>query len=313
MRVRTGSSLITIICCSVASVAQAAAPLQPLKPWGVNYGATQCTATRTFGDPASPVTLGIVPSLSGSTYVLQVSEPQPGPHFAQEADGTVDFGGGAIRSEALYFGAGGVNVRAHQFRIMAAEMEKARSASSVSLRGVNGASFDLTLADMPALLDALRKCTDDLQRSWNLGGGLRTPQAPLGNITDMFVTSDLPREAMEKQKTTQYQVLVDEKGAVAGCDVLAPSGSALVDTEGCQLVSERARFKAALDTSGKAVRSVWTSPRVTWRTNTQALDNGCSTMGGSGASLNLCGQSPTANMLEKSGYGGGAPGRTPPR
>ena len=313
MRVRTGSALITILCCGSLASSASGAPLQPLKPWSLDHGSTQCTAARAYGDASAPVTLGIVPSLSGTTYMLQVSEPRPGPHFAQDSDGSVDFGKGPIKAGVLYFGAG-VDQSALQFRLMASQMEQASSASTMHLQGPNRTEFELALADMPTVLDALRKCTDDLERSWNVRGSFRKPQAPLGNITDMFVTSDMPPDAMKKQRDgTQYQLMVDETGAISGCDVLVPSGSALIDTTGCQLVRERARFKPAMDTTGKAVRSVWTSPRVTWRINQQVSDNGCQTSGTSGTQISACGQSATDRMIERSGYGGGAPGRTPPQ
>jgi hypothetical protein len=293
MRVLTGSSLVSVLYFSLATPATAA-PLQPAEKWNVDYGATQCTAARDFGDAANPITLGIVPSLSGTTYTLMVSEQQAGPHFAQEANGTVDFGRGPIRSEALYFGGSGVKMRAHQFRILAQELEQARSAASVSLKGVGGARFDFALSDMPGVLDALHKCTADLQRSWNVGGNSRTAQAPLGNISDLFTTNQLPPELIRKQQQdrAQYQLLVDEKGAVAACDVLVTSGSAMIDTIGCQLISGTARFKPAMDAAGQRVRSVWTSPRVTWRTNSEALSSGCRATTSGGADVSSCGQTP---------------------
>jgi hypothetical protein len=262
------------------------------------------------------VTLGVVPSVSGGTYVLQVGEQEAGPRFAQESDDTVDFGSGAIPSAAIYFGANGVKMRAHQYRITATQIEQARSAATVSMRG-KGATFEFALSDMPAVLDALRTCTADLQRAWNLGASAGKEVKPIGDVRAIFTTTDLPREAMEKQQPdrARYQLLVDEKGAVAGCDVLVPSGSALIDIEGCQLVAERAKFKPAADAAGKAVRSVWISPPVTWRTNQEAFDNGCQVVSGSGASANMCGQSPTQNMLGRApalGASGVPGGSTPP-
>src|SRR5436190_1511328 len=145
MGIRTGSSLIALICCcSIAAPAQAA-PLQPLKPWALDYGATQCTAARSYGDASAPVTLGIVPSLSGTTYMLQVSEPRPGPHFAQDSDGTVDFGKGPIKSGILYFGGNDAKQSAFQFRLMASQMEQARAASTMDLRGPNRTEIELAL------------------------------------------------------------------------------------------------------------------------------------------------------------------------
>ena len=309
MRIRTGSSIIAILCCSATPAL--AAPLQPTAKWAVNYGATQCTAQRPYGPASAPVTLGIVPSVSGGTYVLQVGEQEMGPRFAQESDDTVDFGAGAIPSAAIYFGANGVKMRAHQYRISATQMEQARAAANVTLRG-KGATFEFALTDMPAVLDALRTCTADLQRTWNVGAVTGKQVTPIGDVHALFTSNDLPRTAMDKQQPerARYQLLVDEKGAVAGCDILVPSGSALIDTEGCQLVSERARFKPAVDAAGKAVRGVWTSPPVTWRTNQQAFDNGCQAVGSGGASVSMCGQSPSANMLQKGPFSG-VPGRTP--
>lgn len=313
MYIRTGSSLAAIIYLSMATPSIAAS-LQPADKWAVNYGATQCTATRPYGSATAAVTLGLVPSVSGGTYVLQVGEQEVGPRFAQESDDTVDFGTGAIPSAAIYFGANGVKMRAHQYRITAVQMEQARSAATLSLRGKD-ASFEFALSDMPAVLDALRTCTADLQRTWNVGATAGKQVTPIGDVHALFTSNDLPRAAMDKQQPdrARYQLLVDEKGTVAGCDVLVPSGSALIDTEGCQLVSERAKFRPAADAAGKAVRGIWTSPPVTWRTNQQTFDNGCRSVSGSGADVNMCGQSPTANMVERSGVGGGAPGRTPPQ
>jgi hypothetical protein len=243
--------------------------------------------------------LGIVPSVSGGTYLLQVGEQEMGPRFAQEFNGTVDFGTGPITTGALFFGADRAKMRAHQFRIPAAQMEYARLASTVRLSEAKGATFEFELSEMPAVLDTLRNCTADLQRSWNVGVAPNKEVKPTGDVRAIFTTTDLPADAMQKQQPdrAQYQLLVDEKGAVMGCDILVPSGSPLVDTEGCQLASERAKFKPATDALGNAVRSVWTSPRITWRTNQEAFDNGCRSVGGSGAGVNMCGQSPTENML----------------
>jgi hypothetical protein len=272
-----------------------AAPLQPIDKWGIDYGATQCTAARAYGNAASPTLLGIVPSLSGSTYVVVVSEPLAGPNFAQEAAGTLDFGTGTIRTDALYFGSRGVNTRVQQFRISAAEMEKARAASAISLRGVNNAQFEFALSNVSEVIDALRRCTADLQRSWNLAGS--TQIRPIGDVRGLFTTNDLPKDALQRQEDkAQYQLLVDEKGAVAGCDVLVPSGSAVLDSVGCQQIRGRAKFKAAKDANGKPVRGVWTSPQVTWRSTYEAFDNGCRTLSAGGGDVNSCGQTPMQGM-----------------
>lgn len=256
-------------------------------------------AARPYGLASTPVTLGIVPSVNGGTYILQIGEEEAGPHFAVESDEMVDFGSGAIPSASLYFGANGGKMRAHQYRVTAAQMEQARSAPSVSFGGPRETRFEFALSDMPPVLDALRTCLADLQRTWNVSGtGVKEPR-PVGDIRAIFTSNDLPVDAMKKQQPerAQYQLLVDEKGAVIGCDILVSSGSALIDTEGCELVAERARFKPAIDESGKAVRSVWTSPRVTWRTNQEAFDNGCRSVSGGGSAVDMCARPPMERLL----------------
>src|SRR5436309_9772496 len=95
--------LLAVVCSSIAASATAAV-LQPITNWDVDYGETQCTAGRSFGSASAPTLFAIVPSLGGDTYKLIVSVPRPGPRFAEEMQGTVDFGHAQIKSWLLYYG-----------------------------------------------------------------------------------------------------------------------------------------------------------------------------------------------------------------
>ena len=79
---------------SAASVAATPGLLQPFEKWNVDYGDTQCTAGRSFGDPANPTMLVILPALSGNSYELMISVPRAGPAYAHETHGAIDFGQG---------------------------------------------------------------------------------------------------------------------------------------------------------------------------------------------------------------------------
>jgi TonB family protein len=259
-------SIMAVALFSFATSAHAS-PLKPIENWDIDYGETQCTAARSFGTAADPLILGIVPSISGNTYELLVSSQQYGPKFAEESQGSVSFGKAAIPSWMLHYGGNGVKRTIDQYRITAAQMEQARSAIAVELHSSRNGDYAFALSDMPALLDGLRKCTEDLQQYWNMNRDDALARPAVGDMRSVFKGGDYPSEAVrrEQQGTAQYQLLVDEKGAVAGCDVLRPSGIAALDSTGCEVIKERAKFSPAIDKQGKPVRSVVTTPPVQWR------------------------------------------------
>ena len=181
---------------------------------------------------------------------------------------TLDFGHGKIRSWLLYYGRQGVKLTNYEFRVQATEMEQARSAAIFDLHADYSFDFEFALPDMPALLDALSKCTADLQQYWNIGEKQLEPptQGAKGDLRMIFDSSDYPSEAVARgqEGKAQYQLLIDEKGAVAGCDILVESGVPIIDVMGCQVMKERAKFRPSADSHGKAMRSVMTTPPVVW-------------------------------------------------
>jgi TonB family protein len=255
-------------CVSTAGDAAPAPTLQPLKQWVVDYGDTQCTALREFGDAANPIVFGIVPSPDGGTYELLVKRPRSGPDFAEEMPGTVDFGKGPIKAWLLYFGTKKGRSSLYQYRISAEEMVQARSAPAVTLHADGGEDFSFRLAVMPALLDGLKKCTADLQQYWNMygqtSGKMATPSK--GDIRRIFSADDYPSDALRRDQEglAQYMLLIDEKGSVAACHVMKPSGVPILDAMGCQVIRQRAKFAPAVDANGKPMRSTYVTPPIRW-------------------------------------------------
>ena len=246
-----------------------AKPLQPVSPWDLDYGQTQCIASRNYGDAAKPTTLAIRQSPNGETYEIVVLRPGPSPEFAEELKGAVDFGHGPLEAWLLHFGPQKTKADLYQFRISAADMAQARSADKITLRIPGTPEMSFALASMPQLLDGLEACTADLKRYWNMGGeksGLIAKPAR-GDLRDLFNSSDYPDAAIaqDQEGDAQYLLLVDEKGKVAGCQVLLASGVPMLDAMGCAVIQERGGFTPALDKSGKPVRSTVVTPKVRWR------------------------------------------------
>lgn len=263
------ASSVSILLSPIIGTAVLGSPLQPSDKWVVDYGNTQCTAARSFNSPAGQTVLGIVPALSGSSYRLLVSVERTGPAFAKEREGAVDFGRGAIHQRVLYYGGTGVKLTVYQYRVSASDLEEGSSGGEVRLWSDGGEHYTFALSNMPAVLNALRECNSDLQRLWNMSG---TPEpsivdAPAGDVRSLFTRSDYSTEAVSQseQGSTQYQLLIDERGAVARCDVLASSRDPSLDATGCDIIRERAKFRPALDARGNAIRSVFTALPVTWR------------------------------------------------
>jgi len=260
------ASLILTVATSPSAGAE---PLTPIKPWNVDYGEAQCLAMREYGKADDPQTLAIRPAPNGETYELIVVRKRSGPTFAEILKGTVEFGWDApVKAWLLHYGVKGTKADFYQFRISAAEMDRSRTARSVTLNPGDRPKISFSLENMQALLKSLDECTADLKRYWNMDakdGAVAIPSK--GDIRTVFTDEDYPSEALGRNQegAAQFLLLIDEKGKVAGCHVAKPSGVPALDGMGCQVIRERAKFRPALDRQGKPVRSSVITPPVTWR------------------------------------------------
>ena len=299
MRFALAAAALTMAWSSTAMSANVPV-LQPTESWALDYGDSQCTAARSFGDRSAPVVLAFVPSLTANSDNLVVSVPQEGPAFARVVRGSIDFGRGPVSTDILYYGQKHVKQSAYQLRLSAADLAALASAPSVSVHAGN-ANYAFALSDMPALTASLAKCSADLQQYWNSDGrNIRNPaRMPSGDIRSLFSKDDYPTEALKRESQgrprgnpAQFQLLVNEKGAVGGCSVLTPSGDPVLDSTFCDVISQRAKFTPATGSQGQAVRSVVTTPVVTWADDS-ALNSGCTWYAGNTSGvINNCGIDP---------------------
>lgn len=259
-------TLASIICLS-SSADAAPTPLESTKPWDLDYGVTQCTAMRTYDDANRPVTLAIIPAPDGANYELVVTYKRRSSSYAEEFEGTVTIGSRPISGWALRYGMGDLTL--FRFRLSSAEMAQARSAKEISFKLSGERETRFKLENMPELMDGLQKCTVDLEDYWNTGGERngRIAVPSKGDVRAIFTSNDYPAEAVRRMQggTAQYLLLVDEKGSVAGCNVLRPSGVPALDAMGCLVIEQRSKVTPAKDAAGKPVRSTVVTPPVTWR------------------------------------------------
>ncbi|HZU50923.1 MAG TPA: energy transducer TonB [Sphingomicrobium sp.] len=242
-------------------------PLEPTKPWDLDYGATQCTAMREYNSADGPITLAIIPAPNDENYELVVTYKRHPPVFAEEYAGSVIFASRPISGWALKYGVG--NLTLYQFRVTSSAMDQALNAPTLTLRANGEIDLSFALDNMKALVDGLRKCTADLRDYWNFDGEKngRIAVSSKGDIRSDFSASDYPREALRRMQdgSAQYLLLIDERGYVMGCHVLKPSGVPALDAMGCLVIQERSKLTPAKDPNGKPVRSALETPPVVWR------------------------------------------------
>jgi TonB family protein len=87
---------------------------------------------------------------------------------------------------------------------------------------------------------------------------------PIGNPGDWFPADAYPPEARAKgmQGRTEFKLELDPQGRILECDISKSSGSPLLDSTTCALLVTNARFKPAIDASGRAVSGEWRSAMV---------------------------------------------------
>ena len=168
---------------------------------------------------------------------------------------------------ADFYGKAGVKQSVTQFVLPAADLARAGPATAVTVR-TNHGSYGFTLSEFPKLISGLHKCSVDLARYWNLGSASAAVPAavPSADVRTVLTANDYPREALalRPRSSSQYQLLIDENGAVAGCDVVTPSGAQTLNSTACQVIAGKAKFRPARDAGGKAVKSAWTTPPLPW-------------------------------------------------
>src|SRR5581483_6247830 len=186
------ASVLALLNSSLAAAGMDLNVLQPITPWDLDYGEKQCTATRDFAGPAGPITFAIIPAPNGTTYELVAANKRRASAFAEEFQGTVDFGSGPIKAWALKFGTKDRNLTLYKYRISAAEMARSRSAKTVALRMPGGPNVSFALDHMNDLLGGLQNCATTLADYWNMDGERngRIAVPSRGDVRTVFSSND---------------------------------------------------------------------------------------------------------------------------
>ena len=247
--------------------------------WVMNWDADGCSLAATFGD-------------GNSRVLLLFQKFQPGAHFNLTALGQwfrsnelqnrlrIAFGPGQVLSQVTALAGstgklplldlGNHTLDGREFLpvapvvdlAMTPEQESAISTFDIAWRGTHRR---LNLGSMRAPMEAMRKCTTDLVRTWGLDpevqGGLTRMATPTDNPGNWLRRHDYPRTLLAAGLSgiVRFRLDVDEAGNVSGCHIQMASRPEEFNDISCRLLAQRARFLPALDRAGKPVKSYFAS------------------------------------------------------
>lgn len=94
----------------------------------------------------------------------------------------------------------------------------------------------------------------------------RVEAMPIGDSSRWLGPRDVPADALAARKRdfTLYSLMINPRGRVATCYIMASSGSHRLDQAGCWLLIERGRFRLGTRYDGKAASGGSAELRVSW-------------------------------------------------
>lgn len=244
----------------------AAAQLQPVSKWTVDFGDDRCVAYRTFGSTEHPIYLLLKPLPIGDVLQLQIAEKGINRPGTRQKVSLILGSDVPLNLLQLQYGADRKQVR----MINLSKDQTGRLAASTSLQWSEpGKQYQLALGPMTKLIETVEKCRTMLAESWNatltMQMTLRTGPTPQTPLVSLFSANDYPSDAVYKGQSGYAHVvlMVDEKGQIIDCTLIATSGIAVLDAQTCIILRKRAKFTPAIGADGKPTKGIF-HQRVNW-------------------------------------------------
>ena len=242
-------------------------PIPPMGKWSIDYGESACTLSRTFGDPALPMTLGII-SMPISKYARVVLVTPDRLKAAPYADGTIGFDGLPTPLKARFEVAPDAKVGSMMVGHVEGALLGGIEKSTVLTFRPQGATVALRIGPSSRAMAALRLCIADLLARWGMDKAAQaqvvTP--PDGSVVSVFRAEDYPDDALRanQQGEVIMRYWVEPNGRISDCRIVKSSGSPSLDAATCAIITARARLAPARDAKGSPVRSL-TASSVIWK------------------------------------------------
>lgn len=120
-------------------------------------------------------------------------------------------------------------------------------------------TVDLPLSDVPKLMGVLAYCVGDLLQGWGFGreqqARLATPPELYDKDQPIFRESDYPEAVTRGVGEVQARFTVHPDGRLSDCRIVRSSAHAIMDATTCSLILARAKFRPAMDRSGRPMQA----------------------------------------------------------
>jgi hypothetical protein len=255
--------------------------LEPTSKWYLNYDDDSCRMTRTFGEGDDKVMLlldWVEPTSKMKVSVIG----QPFGHLPNDFFPiSLNFGPNLPKAKpasalATSIGTDGQPMLIFVPRDLLNREKKGPDPTTAQEAAVTEMSIvferrriTLLTGSMAEPLKAKRACTDDLVRRWGIdpaqAATLRSAATPLTNPRRWLQAKDFPINVMSKGASADVhlRLMIDASGNPSECHVQRATNAPELTQLVCQLMMKRARFKPAIDSTGKPVAtyfirsSVW--------------------------------------------------------
>ncbi|MEG3087900.1 energy transducer TonB [Sphingomonas sp. PB4P5] len=239
--------------------------LQPVSRWVVSYNETECSASRSFGDPEHPVVVTFVPYPTNKEGYVYFSVPGRATNVRIGAAAVQLMPTGETSSSTVVgakYASG-----SHVIRLFADEALWANiyKSSALKISGTRRDDLFVTLQGIQQIRAAAKTCGDDLLKSWGADPSAMVYLKPKNGTSPFwFTNNDYPINAIENDEEGRLQSLtsIDRDGKPIACRVVAKSGSETLDVNTCRLLVERIRAPA-VGPEGPATRYFYHA--VTWK------------------------------------------------
>ena len=250
-----------------AVVANDAAPpvtttLSSVGKWTVDESDNQCTLSHDFGVDSAKTILSILPGVLGESFQVVLLTSRTG-GVAPSGKATITLSPNQERRMAVPFRQVALNGE------QTATMMKGFGGADWYFAGTSririelaGHLVDLAPPSIDLALAALRKCHNELLRSWGITpaeqefigpvGGKDRAYA-IGNQDDWISSRDYPSAALAARQEGSVTILwaIGTDGHVHDCRIIRSSGVPSLDAAACTTVTDRGRYRPVLDKTGK--------------------------------------------------------------
>ncbi|WP_277982199.1 energy transducer TonB [Sphingomonas phyllosphaerae] len=235
-------------------------PLAPEGKWVVNYGERGCAMARAFGPASAPVIVAWR-SLPFSNRVELSVQRRLGQRGLRRGVLTIAVEGRGDETVYEAFNGTGDKLRTLRGWTSPALFADLPERAVLTLTPSSEPAFSVALVGTARALAALARCNDDIARTWGIAPGEReaiaTEAQPRGDPTRFVGPDDYAKAAVARGElgTSAQLWTIATDGRVSECRTVIPSGSAALDTAGCDAARLRARFTPAMGRDGRPMTS----------------------------------------------------------